>query len=177
MIVYLSYDDFHDNNHRMEYLKELRNYFNNFKISVFAIPSQTTSIWLDKEWLELCVHGFSHLEHEDLSISVLEALSKYYQKIYKAPFWQLNNRMYERLVACDYKIMLNPEDPKEHRYGIYFNWNLKNEPDLTKSVLVGHGHIQNVCDNGLEESLERVKMLPKDTEFRLLSKFDGRWNA
>jgi len=72
--------------------------------------------------------------------------------------------MYNKLTKLEYKIMLHPDDPRE---GIKFNWNIKDSP-LDLPILYGHGHIQDVCQNGLAESFQNIIKLPKDTEFKFL---------
>jgi hypothetical protein len=63
--------------------------------------------------------------------------------------------------------MLNPE-VLDDRNGVRFTWNLKDKPNLNNYILIGHGHIPNVCGNGIVESLDRIKMLPKNTRFKFL---------
>ena len=39
---------------------------------------------------------------------------------------------------------------------IYYNWNLKDEAPV-ETLLVAHGHTHNVCQNGINETMHRIK--------------------
>jgi hypothetical protein len=147
----------------------LKNEFPNFKVNLFTIPSKCSVEFLEYieelKWIQICVHGLKHINNEDVPEKSLVDLPMFgYSKIYRAPFWQLSDEMYERLKKLDYKIMIHPDDSRE---GIKYNWNIKDSPPPL-DILYGHGHIQDVCDNGLVESFENIMKLPKDTEFRFL---------
>lgn len=172
MKVYLGLDDWNTKNINMQIwraLRELQREYPDFKINMFVsggLPKKTR-----ERWMRYCLHGWYHTPNE--MVAWTHIVKWGFSKIYKAPYWQLPDYFYKDLRDHGWQIMLNPEveDPRE---GIRFNWNIKNEPDLTQDVLIGHGHVQNVCDNGLLESLDRIKMLPKDTEFCFLEDYYGR---
>lgn len=149
----------------------LKKEFPLFKVNLFAIPWDNQSEkWKQYikslNWVQLCIHGFYHQNNEEVSKAILEndLLSRGFVKVYRAPFWQLSDNMYQILTDLKYKIMLHPNDLRE---GIKYNWNIKDSPpDLP--ILYGHGHIQDVCENGVVEAFENIMKLPKDTEFRFL---------
>ena len=168
-ICYLDLDDFGEANTRLDWLWILKNEFPNFKVNLFTIPSASSLNFLEYiktlDWIQICVHGAQHLNNEEVSESSLKEFNKFgYAKVYRAPFWQLSDEMYNRLKKLDYKIMINPSDFRE---GIKYNWNIKDSPPELP-ILYGHGHVQDVCENGLMESLENIMKLPKDTEFKFL---------
>ena len=140
----------------------------NFKVNLFTIPDDFNGKFTDYikslDWIQVCVHGKQHINNEEVSEDWLKTFKTYFAPIYRAPFWQLSDVMYERLTKLGYKIMLHPDDLRE---GIKFNWNIKNSPPPL-DIIYGHGHIQNVCDNGIEESFENLLKLPRDIEFKFL---------
>lgn len=115
-----------------------------------------------------CLHGWYHEQGEDVPEKKL--IKWQYDKVYRAPYWILSDHMYSKLIKNGYKIMLNYTDVDENRKGIYFDWNIKDAPDLRKNVLFGHGHIDNGV-NGIYEMIENIKRLPKDTRFKFLKDF------
>lgn len=169
-IVYLDFDDFHEQNNRLDWLWMLHKEFPHFKVNLFAIPMKCNAFFSGYissiNWIRLCVHGYNHVNNENISEAALKLLPKCYgyNKVYRAPYWQLSDKMYERLKKLGYKIMIHPDDPRQ---GIKYNWNIKNSPPYL-DVLYGHGHIQNTQGNGIIEAFENIMKLPKDIEFKFL---------
>jgi hypothetical protein len=170
-IVFLDLDDFGESNNRLDWLWMLKKEFPNFKVNLFTIPDQVYGNFCayirSLNWVQTCIHGFHHEHDEEISEKILDWRSEelvLFAKVYRAPYWQLSDKMYERLRKLDYKIMLHPDDPRE---GIKFNWNIKDSPPPL-DILYAHGHIQDVCENGLVESFGNLLKLPNDTEFRFL---------
>lgn len=166
-ICYLDFDDFSESNNRLDWLWALKEHFPKFKVNVFTIPTKTTVQFLEYietlEWINVCIHGLKHINNEDVPEKTLRDLPIFgYSKIYRAPFWQLSDEMYKKLKSCQYTIMIHPDDPRE---GIKYNWNTKDSPP-NLDILYGHGHVQDVCDNGIVESFENIMKLPVDTEFK-----------
>jgi hypothetical protein len=169
--VYLDFDDFGEFNNRLDWLWMLKKEFPNFKVNLFAIPEQNQHLqWMDYlrslDWIQLCVHGYWHDNNEEIPEIMLrdDFPMKGFAKVYRAPFWQLSDNMYQILKKLNYKIMIHPDDLRE---GIKYNWNIKGSPPPL-DILYGHGHIQDVCENGLVEAFENIMKLPKDTEFKFL---------
>jgi len=166
---FLDFDDFSETNNRLDWLWMLKNEFPYFKVNLFTIPGECSVPFLDyiKEikWIQLCVHGYNHEHDEDVSERALKMLKDFeYSMVYRAPFWQLSDKMYKRLKKLGYKIMLHPDDPRQ---GIKYNWNIKNSPPSLNN-LRGHGHIQDTQGNGLIEAFGNILKLPKDTEFKFI---------
>lgn len=165
----LDFDDFSEQNNRLDWFWMLKNEFPYFKVNLFAIPANFHSSFCayvkTLNWINICVHGFYHKHNEEVSKKTLEKdLQPWFAPIYRAPFWQLSNKMYNRLKKLGYKIMLHPNDKRD---GIKYNWNIKDSPPFLNH-LHGHGHIQDVCGNGLVEAFENILKLPVDTEFKFL---------
>lgn len=168
---FLDLDDFSEYNNRLDWLWKLYWEFHpNFKVNAFAIPSSCS--WAFVKYIKylgfinLCVHGRNHEHNEDICEFNLKSIVKKgdYSKIYRAPYWQLSDKMYNRLKKLGFKIMLHPDDPRK---GIKYNWNIKNSPPFL-DILYGHGHIQDTQGNGLVEAFDNILKLPVDTEFRFL---------
>jgi len=165
---YLDFDDFSETNNRLDWLWMLKNEFPYFKVNLFTIPSQCSERFLmyimDIKWIQICLHGLEHKHNEDINDKALKILTPAFTKIYRAPYWQLSDVMYERLKKLKYKIMLHPDDSRD---GIKYNWNIKDSPPPL-SILRGHGHIHDTQGNGLVEAMENIMKLPKDTRFKFI---------
>jgi len=168
--VFLDFDDFSEDNNRLDYLWMLKNEYSNFKVNLFAIPEKCGGKFLDYihnlSWIQLCIHGWFHKNNEEVGPEHLEICTRDlgFAKIYRAPHWQLSETMYKRLKEMGFKIMLHPDDSRE---GIKYNWNIKDSPPNFDRIYA-HGHIQDVCGNGIVESFGNLMKLPKDTEFSFL---------
>lgn len=172
--VYLTFDDFGEEVSNMDMLWKLRNYFDDFKVSMFAVPDWCGRIsWMEYlesiTWIELYVHGFYHTMWEELDDKTLRFLtSRYFKKGYKAPMWQLSAGMYERLVRLGFKIFLEPTD---QRAGIKYNWDIRYPPPETGDIH-GYGHIylhdyKPDLANSLYAYFDNILKLPKNTRFEL----------
>ena len=170
-ICFLDFDDFGEQNNRLDWLWMLKEEFPKFKVNLFTCVGKCNPQFLEYistlHWIQLCFHGWNHVNYEDVSEKALSMAVKDFgfAKIYRAPYWNLSDKMYERLKKLGFKIMLHPDDPRQ---GIKYNWNIKNSPP-SLDILYGHGHIQDTQGNGLVEAFENIMKLPKDTDFRFLS--------
>jgi hypothetical protein len=177
MDVYLDLDDWNKPNDTPEVhnaIKELDHYFDGgFRVNLFVssklpIPDRRSYAFM----VDYLMHGVYHEEWESPTYKQLYAWQNAKRTmIYKAPYWQLTDELYERLIERKWRVMLNGEDKNEGRNGIRFNWNIKDNPSLNNHILIGHGHVQNVCGNGLLESMDRIKMLPRNTNFKFLKDY------
>ena len=171
-IAYIDLDDFSEQNTRLDWLWMLKKEFTNFKVNLFAIPDNCSVNFLEYiqslDWIQLCVHGKKHINNEEIDSNQLHAFKTDFTAVYRAPYWQLSDTMYERLKKLDYKIMLHPDDP---RNGIKFNWNIKDSPP-NLDILYAHGHIQDypigLKGNGIMQAIDNILKLPKETEFKFL---------
>ena len=123
-IVYLGLDDFGEKNCNLDILWRLRDYFDDFKVNLFAIPNNNLNKeWIryikNLDWIQLCLHGYNHTSNEEIDKIVLKTITpEPFARIYKAPRWELSESMYERLTELGFKILLYPSDDRE---GIKFN--------------------------------------------------------
>lgn len=174
-ILSLDLDDFAEDNHRLDLLEKLKEIFPEFKITLFTVPSKTSESWLKElskfGFLEFALHGYEHsyLEcqnwsKEEAKEKISNSFSDLYVKGFKAPYWAASDGLYKALKemnfwVADQDISLAPDYLPHYRY----NW-LIDQPMPLLPEIRGHGHVQNVCGNGLEESfsnlvssLERIK--------------------
>jgi len=163
----VDFDDFSEKNNKMELLEKLKKEIPNLKVTLFTIPSQCSKEFCQKiaklDWIELALHGDTHT-HLECSIwtkeKALEVLNKYeswgcFKKIFKPPFWAGSEGLYQALSEKNYILAQNKEVVGDNQvYRINVN-----------SV---HCHIQNICDNGLEEKFDYYKSL-KGHSFKFIS--------
>lgn len=202
MNLILEFDDFSPKNSCLGLLEDLKDHYKDFKVTLFTVPweirwGEPTPITMEKflpfceavkrssDWMEIALHGLTHLQGEFKDLTYEEAYKRIlvgekmfinrgitYTKIFKAPHWQLSPGSERAAMALGWKVV------KDH----YYSWNLKDEmPKFADdATVIAHGHIQNVCDNGLEDSMPKLMSLPKNTKFMFLSevlkadKVDGK---
>ena len=123
-------------------------------------------------WLEIAVHGLTHAPNEFGGITGKLAAAKVkfaemffkdvkipYVKIFKAPFWQLSKEGKKAIEKAGFKVV------EDH----YYNWNIKDEFPVEKNKVIGHGHVQDVVGNGMDESLIRLVQIPNDYKWEFVS--------
>ncbi len=180
--VSIDLDDFSRDNNRLDLLERLKEIFPDFKITLFTIPAQSPEDWLkslaEYGYLYFALHGFEHryLEcsswsYEEAKEKITKAFSKFYLKGFKAPYWAVSEGLFRALKelgfwVADQDIAPAPEFLPHYRY----NW-LIDKPVPLFPEIRGHGHVQNVCGNGLEEcfsnlvsSLEKIKEMAGEKE-------------
>jgi hypothetical protein len=133
--------------------------FPDFKVNLLCSGGLTIPKNPHPDKFAYCLHGWSHKFWDEVSD---EELDKWpYDKVYKAPYWELSDEMYKRLYKHGYKILLNEHDPRE---GIRWNWSINTRPDSTKDVLISNGHVSRSIDN-VADCMNFILSLPKDTKF------------
>lgn len=175
-------------------LDKLRDRYKNFKVTMFMVTwdlrfelekggmaiNQERFIpfvnavrhAVDEGWMEIAIHGLTHVDREFADITPKAAVSRVkfaenflkdtkipYVKIFKAPQW---------LISKESKAAIEKEGFKVVEDG-YYNWNIKDNFPVEKDNIIAHGHIQNVCNNGLEESFMRLLEIPSEYEWKFIS--------
>ena len=161
----VDFDDFGVNNHRLDLLHELRQANPAFRCTLFAIPTECPADFLETvpDWCEVAVHGWKHGdpptdggECKDWSYermeSLITAIWEHYPRFvsgFKAPGWQISDGCLQALrdhnwwVADQpYNDQRRPAGLRVHSLGDGDHW---------------HGHIQNVCGNGIEETFDELR--------------------
>src|SRR5574338_366816 len=152
------WDDFSEDNHRYDLLLQLKELRPDFRCTLFAVPGLgSEQFWSDvPDWIELAVHDWLHphpYECSRWSYGRMEALldhpivEEFFVQGFKAPGWQISDDCYRVLLDRGWWVADQHLEDKRRPAGLrtYFyedgNW---------------HGHIQDVCGNGLEETWDRV---------------------
>lgn len=148
------FDDFHEHNHKLERLHELKALRPDFKCTAFAVPGLgSPGFWSDvPDWIELAVHGWMHPNpYECLrwNYGRMEALldnpivQEFFVEGFKAPGWQISDDCYEVLLERGWWVadqhLEDGRRPAALRTYLYEDGHW-------------HGHIQDVCGNGIEET-------------------------
>ena len=185
MKISLNLDDFSPYNSNLDLLRYLASFFPQFKVTLFTIPQfdmPLVSDWceqvikaVNEGWLEIGLHGLLHCEEEFYRLSYEESMDKFIKikaefdrmkipttKLFKAPWWALSDMARKALLDFGLK---NVESN-------YFTWNMK-DPMPNTQIIIAHGHIDDQCGNGLQESLVKIKAIPNDSEWIFLSKMEG----
>lgn len=158
MIVDL--DDFAEDNHRLDLLWKLKLINPAFKVTLFAIPTKVSSDFesIVPKWCQLVAHGWTHdsvYECAEWSIDDFGRVALHrsartrWAYGFKAPGWQISDGCYTALRHMGWWVAdqhledaRRPEGLKTYFYeGVADRW---------------HGHIQNVCGNGLEERFDEL---------------------
>ena len=195
MKIALDYDDYGPMNHRWDIIDQLRTRFDDLKVTMFTIPwdirflpeskgAQITDpkfkAWVEKTkeaiedgWMEVAIHGLTHLPLEFGELSYQEAKNRILvaQKMFvnvgiktngmfKAPNWAISEKAKQAVEDLGLQLM---EDG-------YYNWNLRDERPDKRVNLIAHGHIQDGdgVNNGIEETYMKLADLPHDIKWQHL---------
>jgi len=167
------WDDFHEGNHKLERFEELKRINPLFRCTVFAVPGLGSDAFWDRvpDWIELAVHGWTHPDsyeclHWDRKrierLTDERIVREHFVRGFKAPGWQISDACYEILLERGWWVA-------DQAY------NNERRPAGLKAHIVGgpdhwHGHIQNVCGNGLEETWPQLTAAVRDADsFQLIS--------
>jgi hypothetical protein len=169
--VICDWDDHHPKNDAMPWMLRLKELNPGFRATLFAVPALGSDEFWDShpDWIELAMHGEYHpnpMEAADWSydkaMPVLRAKPARFATLWKSPGWQISDGTYVALLELGWTVADQPYNdarrPKElrvHRLG---------DGDHL------HGHVQNVCENGLEETWDDVSSrVAAATEFEWVS--------
>lgn len=174
------FDDYGDKNNGLNYLNYIKWKYPKFKVTLFAVPfwwgeSQESFFRYTKQfdWIQLGVHGWEHPHPRealhwkaDKINEVLDECERWgvFEKIFKAPGWQINDDIYKVLNERGYTVA------DQH-------YNKGRQPENLKIYCtchpwMVHGHVQNVRHanpiyrNGLEQFIEEHGLpFNQDTKF------------
>jgi hypothetical protein len=159
------FDDFSEKSNRLDLLFKLKDLIPNYKVTLFTCPGLCSEEFCrgvaTLDWVELALHGDVHSELECSKWTkqqTLDYLYKYeswgcFKKVFRAPYWASSEEVKEALVEKGYILCEN----KKVEYGgkVY---------QMTPEISI-HGHITNVCGNGLEEKFDYYKSLKNNYKF------------
>lgn len=153
------FDDFSEHNHKLERLHELRELRGDFRCTVFAVPGLgSPEFWRSvPEWVELAVHGWLHPDPYECSRWNRGRMEKlldepivreFFVQGFKAPGWQISDGCYAVLRDRGWWVadqhLEDARRPVDLRTYFYEDGHW-------------HGHIQNVCGNGIEETWHQLR--------------------
>lgn len=158
MEVICDFDDFDETNHRLDLLHALHDVRVDFRCTLFAVPGRGSyDFWASvPDFCELAVHGWLHPSpHEceqwtaDRMRQLLaEPVLDWFVNGFKAPGWQISDGCYEALLEAGYWVA--DQHYNDHRRPPGLRVHCEGDGDHW------HGHIQNVCGNGLEERWDEL---------------------
>lgn len=168
-ITVVDVDDFHDENNGLEILDRVHDQVGGFRATLFTVVALTGSGFLEREWrprrdwLELVPHGWHHATPRECEnwtlpkcrwyLDLIENswLDPYYERGFKAPGWQISDAMYEALLERGWWVADQAYNDE------------RRPPELRAYILDRpgrvHFHVQDVCGNGLAESIETLLSL------------------
>ncbi len=170
------WDDAYPGHDALARLYQLRATRPDFRCTLFAIPGRCTPDWCESlpAWIELAVHGWLHESNYECSQWTRADLARvldepivvdWFCEGFKAPGWQISDACYAELLDRGWWVADQHLEDGRRPPGLrtYFyedgGW---------------HGHIGNVCGNGIEETWpEVVAHVQAATEFRWISEAAG----
>ena len=172
-MICVDFDDFHETNHKLDRLYELKALNPLFRCTVFAVPALgSDEFWASvPRWIELAVHGWQHPHPRECEnwtrqqieqVLDSEVVRRWFVNGWKSPGWQTSPAIYEVLAERGWWVAdqhladhLRPAGMRTYLYEDGDNW---------------HGHIQDWGSNGIEESWWQLTGRIKDeTQFRWAS--------
>jgi peptidoglycan/xylan/chitin deacetylase (PgdA/CDA1 family) len=173
----VDFDDYREEEHRLDLLHALKDANPEFKCTLFAIPGRGSDRFWEStpDWCEIAVHGYLHptpVEAANWSRGmiewVLDGVHPRFVRGFKAPGWQISDDTLEVLRERDYWVAdqpyndwRRPEGLRVHRLGDGDHW---------------HGHIPDVCGNGIAETFQELCLAVRNAgSFELISDVVERW--
>lgn len=163
MIVDL--DDYHEDDNRLDLLHQLREINPAFRCTVFAIPALgSEDFWRSTPgWIELAVHGWRHPDpHEAEQWSYGDAsfvfayCSGLFTHGFKAPGWQISPETYRAAMDLGWWVADHWDNDANRPKGLLTH---RIAPDYRETSEHWHGHIPNVCGNGIAETFAELSAL------------------
>jgi hypothetical protein len=151
---------------------------------LFAIPALGVDEFWESVpgWCELAMHGWAHpdpreCEHWSVGDAELAFANSPLSFVngFKAPGWQISEATYLMAMKWGYWIADHWDNDHRRPEGLLCH---VIQPDYRTNGDHWHGHIPNVCGNGIEETfpelLERVK---RAESFELMSESVSPWRV
>ena len=176
MIV--DFDDHCEDQNRLDLLERLRDANPDFRCTLFAIPARgSDEFWeATPDWCELAVHGWEHPNPVECSNwprwkieEVLDSqqVQAYFTNGWKSPGWQSSNPIYEVLAERGWWIAEHWENAQRLPGGLRRH---VIQPTYRETRDHWHGHIPNVCGNGIAETFdELLERVERAESFELVS--------
>lgn len=184
MIV--DFDDFCEQDNRLDLLYQLREANPLFRCTLFAIPAKgSIEFWYSvPDWCELAVHGWEHPDPYEAAawtyaetMDVMLAVPERFAYGFKAPGWQISDGAYAALLELGWWVADHWDNDARRPHGLLTH---RITPAAGSGVSPGHwhGHIGNVCGNGIEETFPEVLRRVREADsFEWVSECVSPWRA
>lgn len=172
-MIVVDFDDYHERNHKLERLWELKAINPLFRCTLFAVPGLgDDDFWASTpRWCELAVHGWLHPHSRECQSWAREQIEwvldsdvvrTHFVNGWKSPGWQTPGVIYDVLLERGWWVAdqhladhLRPDGLRTYLYEDGDNW---------------HGHVQDWGSNGIEEMWPQlVDRIRDEREFRWAS--------
>jgi hypothetical protein len=172
-VLVVDFDDFHETNHKLGRLHELKALNPLFRCTMFAVPALgSDEFWAAvPRWIELAVHGWTHPTSRECEnwtreqieeVLDSEVVRTHFVNGWKSPGWLTSPSIYEALAERSWWIAdqhladhLRPAGLRVYLHEDGDNW---------------HGHIQDWGSNGIDETWPALAArVASVTEFRFVS--------
>jgi hypothetical protein len=152
--VIVDFDDFAEDDNRLDLLHLLHDANPDFRCTLFAIPGRgSAEFWkLVPEWCELAVHGFEHPHPRECAEWTRFQIETVLYEVLNERGWWIAEHWdnVDRL----------PDDLRAHII----------QPSYREGTWHWHGHIPNVCGNGIAETFdELLERVQAADSFQLIS--------
>jgi len=184
--VIVDFDDFCEADNRLDLLEKLRVINPAFRCSVFAIPGKgSEDFWRSTpDWIELAVHGWFHPSpHEAESWSleqagfVMDHCAELFTHGFKAPGWQISDPTYVAARERGWWIADHWDNDARRPVG-QLTHVISREAGAGHDPGHWHGHIPNVCGNGIAERFDELaERVALAGHFELISEAVTPWEA
>jgi len=187
--IVLDLDDYCDKHNCLKDLIDLKKYLPNLKVTLFTIPKRISKELLETvkflDWIQLAIHGEYHDSNYEFARRTYdEAYGKIYTAFdpffyiggFKAPGWQISKETMKALKKLGFWVAVQyPDDRMNgHPDGKYqpavikgMKYYALNEEQ--EGYIKIHGHTWDVCGNGIKDIAEKLKKIPKETQFEFIN--------
>jgi hypothetical protein len=194
MKVALTLHDFSIQNNRFDLLEKLKEYYPEFKVSLFTVPNDVKHLSRGNreedlsrlkshlDWMQLIPHGLTHRSSEMAKVSykafrdhVIPAIvDTFYKdglpfvKGFCAPHWQWNEEVVDALNDMGWWGAVSPQRPDMDYPKTFFRHNYSIDEAFFWSGpedLKLYGHINETSMNSLDKCFAYLLRLPHDVEW------------
>ena len=182
MIV--DFDDFAEDEHRLDLLHELHDANPAFRCTLFAIPAKGSDEFWESvpDWCELAVHGWEHPHSREAENWTVDDTTLVFSRAhprfvpgFKAPGWQISYGSYVAALRFGWWVADHWDNDRRRPENLLSHV-------VTRAACEGldpehwHGHIPNVCGNGIEETFPQLLDRVENTDvFELISERVTPW--
>lgn len=176
------FDDFCEDENRLDLLHELHDINRAFRCTLFAIPGRGSAEFWDgvPDWCELAMHGWLHPHPREAkhwtyeqTLDVLQARPPRFVNGFKAPGWQVSDGTYQALMEQGWWIADHWENDGRRPAGMRSH---VIQPSYRTNGDHWHGHIGNVCGNGIEETFDELADRVRESgSFQWMSEVIAPW--